>query len=381
MHKKRGVTIMEIMVASTLVIVLSFGVFGMFAKTRNASKEKQCLNNLSLLAKACEFYSARHNSAYPDSLDDLVAANYVGSLPVCPFGSGSSGQYGYQTNRNPVGYTTTYTVFCSLYHPGKTACLGIGSLVNNPTLLAMATTSSTTTSIETTTTESTTTTELTTTSVPVTTTGEPTSTIETTTTAGEYRDSRWDDMLYSANGVTLSSGGLPVYGALAYSTLRGEYYVPFVKDTANASFGRWQQLYSLAQAAGTTAILDQAMINLMGDTEAQRDQFFADFNTEYGLGSIYNSPYGFCADQGLLDSWIMAGGGGAFAYVEPPSPPYPMTIMWYITFDDCDFNYSRVIDTILDNGVSGPALLPYLDPAWAATQQANNTDLWQRLSP
>ena len=129
MSKKCGFTVAEVMAASTLIIVLSFGVFGMFAQTRNSAKDKQCLNNLSNLAKACEFYSARHNSAYPDTLDDLTAGSYVNDIPSCPFRNGSVGRYGYTTARNPAGYTAVYTVYCTLLHPGDTVYRQAGSKI------------------------------------------------------------------------------------------------------------------------------------------------------------------------------------------------------------------------------------------------------------
>jgi hypothetical protein len=99
---------------------------------------RDCADNLKRLGAACERYSAHHQGAYPDRLEQLVPT-YLAELPRCPAASrdtySSSFQTGPQAEMNQEGQEDFYYICCQGDHhlgdalepnsPGYSSLMGL----------------------------------------------------------------------------------------------------------------------------------------------------------------------------------------------------------------------------------------------------------------
>lgn len=87
-----------------LMILVPAGVFSKYLFTpvgRHPGQWTACRTNLKNLASALEMYSTDYSGQYPESLERLLAGNYLKTLPTCP-AAGHMTYTDYQVSRNPT---------------------------------------------------------------------------------------------------------------------------------------------------------------------------------------------------------------------------------------------------------------------------------------
>lgn len=100
---QRGFTLIEIMIAISIIAVLVTVPFFAFTNLTQASRDNQRKSDVSQIQAALENYKA-DNGVYPESLQNLIEEGYLAELPVDPQdgqdvpGSNSQLQYGYENN-------------------------------------------------------------------------------------------------------------------------------------------------------------------------------------------------------------------------------------------------------------------------------------------
>lgn len=85
--KKRGFTLVEIMIVVLIIGVLLGIAVPQFLQSREVSRHRSCLSNLKKLEEAKEMRAAeqRLENGDPCDLNDIVPT-YVRRMPVCPSG-------------------------------------------------------------------------------------------------------------------------------------------------------------------------------------------------------------------------------------------------------------------------------------------------------
>lgn len=95
---KRGFTLIEILVAISIIAVLSVVVFASLEESRKKARDTERISELQELAAAISVYGASYG-AYPNSLNDLVTAGLFTTVPEDPINEDSY-VYTYQNNNN-----------------------------------------------------------------------------------------------------------------------------------------------------------------------------------------------------------------------------------------------------------------------------------------
>ena len=87
--KKRGFTLVEIMIVVAIIGLLAAIAIPSFTKIRTESRKSSCANNLRLIRDATEQWAMSANKAGTDKpvAADLIPYLKGGAMPVCPEGS------------------------------------------------------------------------------------------------------------------------------------------------------------------------------------------------------------------------------------------------------------------------------------------------------
>lgn len=82
-ERERGFTLMELMIVMTIIGVLSAIAAPIFVRTVNKAKEAVLKEDLHTMRTAIDSYTVDKEKA-PQSLEDLVQAGYLKSIPIDP---------------------------------------------------------------------------------------------------------------------------------------------------------------------------------------------------------------------------------------------------------------------------------------------------------
>jgi general secretion pathway protein G len=79
----RGFTLIELMIVIAIILILASIAVGRYQVSYEKAKEATLKQDLFVLRKAIQDYTADKEAA-PNSLDDLVSAHYIGKVPTDP---------------------------------------------------------------------------------------------------------------------------------------------------------------------------------------------------------------------------------------------------------------------------------------------------------
>lgn len=87
--KKRGFTLVEIMIVVAIIGLLAAIAIPSFAKIRTESRKQTCANNLRLIRDATEQWAMAANKTGTDTPGTADVVPYLkgGAMPTCPEGS------------------------------------------------------------------------------------------------------------------------------------------------------------------------------------------------------------------------------------------------------------------------------------------------------
>jgi len=80
---QRGFTLLELMIVMTIILILASVAIPNYQRSIAHARESVLLSNLAVLRSAIDQYTLDKQKA-PQSLEDLVSAGYLRSLPVEP---------------------------------------------------------------------------------------------------------------------------------------------------------------------------------------------------------------------------------------------------------------------------------------------------------
>ncbi len=108
--KKRGFTLIEVMVVIAIIATLSALIYASFNSTRARSRDQKRVSDIHELQLVLEQYFNAKNY-YPADLHDLVVNGYIGSIPTPP---SIDSDYHYL----PITQTQTSpgNTYCTSYH-------------------------------------------------------------------------------------------------------------------------------------------------------------------------------------------------------------------------------------------------------------------------
>jgi general secretion pathway protein G len=81
--REKGFTLLELMIALTIIMILAAVAVGRYDRSVLHSKEAVLKQDLNVMRNAIQQYTLDKQAA-PSSLDDLVQAKYLGAVPVDP---------------------------------------------------------------------------------------------------------------------------------------------------------------------------------------------------------------------------------------------------------------------------------------------------------
>jgi general secretion pathway protein G len=81
--RARGFTLLELMIVLTIIMILASIAAGRYDRSVQRSREAVLKQDLYTLRQAIQQYTLDKQVA-PSSLDDLVTAKYIGTIPVDP---------------------------------------------------------------------------------------------------------------------------------------------------------------------------------------------------------------------------------------------------------------------------------------------------------
>ena len=114
MMKKKGFTLIELMIVIAIIAILAAILVPNFLKARAQGVATACSANLKNIATAVEMYSTDNNGSYPTGLDKLTPT-YLQALPSCSAG----GNYGYSSS-----LAQSYTIYCTVTNAHTAAGYG-----------------------------------------------------------------------------------------------------------------------------------------------------------------------------------------------------------------------------------------------------------------
>lgn len=101
--RKRGFTLIELMIVIAIIGLLAALIIPNFSKARSQSKFSACKTNIKNIATAIEMYSVAEDAMYPINLGKIITADYIPQEPFCPEKQ-TSYRYG-RTSSPCVGYS------------------------------------------------------------------------------------------------------------------------------------------------------------------------------------------------------------------------------------------------------------------------------------
>jgi len=81
--RSRGFSLLELMIVLTIIMILASIAAGRYDRSVQRSREAVLKQDLYTMRQAIQQYTLDKQAA-PTSLDDLVSAKYIGSIPVDP---------------------------------------------------------------------------------------------------------------------------------------------------------------------------------------------------------------------------------------------------------------------------------------------------------
>jgi general secretion pathway protein G len=78
-----GFTLIELMIVIAIILILASIAVGNYRRSYDKAKEATLRQDLFVLRKAINDYTADKEAA-PNSLDDLVSEHYIGKVPIDP---------------------------------------------------------------------------------------------------------------------------------------------------------------------------------------------------------------------------------------------------------------------------------------------------------
>jgi general secretion pathway protein G len=82
--RARGFSLLELMIVLTIIMILASIAAGRYDRSVQRSREAVLKQDLYTMRQAIQQYTLDKQAA-PSSLDDLVTAKYIGTIPVDPF--------------------------------------------------------------------------------------------------------------------------------------------------------------------------------------------------------------------------------------------------------------------------------------------------------
>lgn len=117
MRKRKGFTLIELMIVIAIIAILAAILVPNFLRARNQGQLTACKSNLKNMGTALEMYSTDYSGTYPSAASRLTTT-YLQTLPRCPLNSTSD--YSYTTASN----ATAYTLSCAgSFHSGIGGCV------------------------------------------------------------------------------------------------------------------------------------------------------------------------------------------------------------------------------------------------------------------
>ena len=114
LNKKRGFTLLELMIVIAIISILAVVMIPNFVNARNAAKLTACQSILKNLASVVEMYSNDYEGKYPPSdftitLTGNPLSGYIDKDYICPV---AKEHYEYKV----VGGGASYNIYCPTYN-------------------------------------------------------------------------------------------------------------------------------------------------------------------------------------------------------------------------------------------------------------------------
>ena len=107
MNKKKGFTLIELIVTVTIIAILTVVGVVSYSGTSKKARDNRRMADLEKIRVALELYRQGTGSTYPGDWDLLVDNGYIQTIPVGPKGSAIGDTYTY--TQTGTGYTYTIT--------------------------------------------------------------------------------------------------------------------------------------------------------------------------------------------------------------------------------------------------------------------------------
>jgi prepilin-type N-terminal cleavage/methylation domain-containing protein len=112
MNKRRGFTLIELMIVIAIIGILAAIAVPNFKKAREQAREKSCYANMRVIQGAIEMYNMDNSSMMTDlTIANLTGdAGYLKSEPKCPSNTGAYSPAGDMSNAGKITCSVHNTV-------------------------------------------------------------------------------------------------------------------------------------------------------------------------------------------------------------------------------------------------------------------------------